>query len=355
MIFIFKNTENKTGKTFFFGKGVKGWSLAVMLIFSIQLAFSQQLPIFSLYQENGFALNPAITGSEGYGILGVSYRHQWTGVQEGPRTVSGGYRMPIYSKGDQFQRAGNFIGVGGYVLNDKTGPTSYFQGSVTMAYHLSFAKINPFSWAAFLRKSHMSFGLTASAHQYRLNSTELIPESANDLLVIAADDARILPNAGLGIYYYYDKFFIGFSMPQVVPMSIRFTDDFGESAIKRINHYYAVAGGKIPLGNKMPGSKTPKGYVYKFYLEPMVWFRQVNGAPYQYDIYARFRHKDLVWVGAGYRSSKTMVVDAGFMVKKQLRFGYAYDLGINEMSSYLGSTHEVIVAYLFDLGPKYKR
>lgn len=329
--------------------------VAMIFLLPIRESSAQQIPIFSLYHENGYVLNPAITGHEGFGIAAISYRHQWTKVEDAPRTLSAGYRMPIYSKGDQFQKAGNFIGVGGYLMNDKTGPTSYLSGNVSFAYHISFAKINPFSWAAFLRKSHLSLGLNVSVNQYRLNSTELIPEVPNDRLVIAADDGKILPNAGLGFYYYYDKFYFGFSAPQVVPLKVKYEDDGGTSTIEKINHYYLVTGGSIPFGGKVTRSRTPRGYTYKFYLEPMLWFKKVRSAPYQYDAYIRFRHKKLCWVGAGYRSSKTVVIDAGVLIKKQIKVGYAYDLSVSDLSSYLGGSHEFMVAYQIDFGDKYRR
>ncbi len=320
-------------------------------------SFAQQLPLFSLYHENGFVLNPAITGSEGYAIAAISYRHQWTKVNDAPRTISGGYRMPIYQRGDQFQKAGNFIGIGGYIMNDQTGPTSYLSGNLSFAYHISFAKINPFHWAAFLRKSHLSIALNASVNQYRLNASELLPETANDRLVITADNSKVLPNVGLGFYYYYDKFYFGFSAPQVVPLKVKYVEYDGASTIHKINHYYIMAGGKIPFGGKVTKSKTPKGYTYKFYLEPMLWFKTVRGAPAQYEAYLRFRHKNVVWCGAGYRSSKTVVIDAGVMIKKQVKLGYAYDLGVSDLSSYLGGSHEFVLSYQIDLAArnKYRR
>ncbi len=313
--------------------------------------FGQQIPIFSLYHDNSYVLNPAIAGSEGHGIINASYRQQWTNVEGAPRTITGGWRMPIYSKGDQFQRAGNFIGVGAYLLHDKTGPTSQFHGSLTFAYHISFAKINPFHWAAFLRKSHISIGLTASVSQYGLNASELVPETANDPNVIGADDSKILANAGLGFYYYYDKFFIGFSAPQVIPWKLEYEYGTGTSTLNKVNHLFLVVGGKIPFGKKelekRRNSNLPRGFVYRFYIEPMAWFKQVPGAPYQFDVYARFRYKKMVWVGVGYRSMTNMVIDAGVMIKRQFQVGYAYDLSFSDIASYLGGSHELTIAYHF--------
>lgn len=330
-------------------------AMAAVLLFS-QAVSAQQVPIFSLYHENKYILNPGITGFEGVAVASLSYRYQWIKVDNAPQTLSAGYRMPVYSKGDLFQKAENFIGLGAFVMNDRTGPTSYLSGNITFAYHISFAKINPFFWAAFLRKSHLSFGLNFSVNQYRLDATKLVPDQTNDRLLVTADDSRILPNAGLGVYYYYDKFYFGFSSPQIIPWKVRYADDFAESAIGKVNHYFLAMGGKIPFGGRVAQTRTPfRGYIYKFYIEPVAWFKKVRAAPYQYDVYARFRYRDYGWVGAGYRSSKTMVFDAGFLVKKQLKFGYAYDMSISDISSYLGSTHEFIIAYQIDFAERRRR
>ena len=306
--------------------------LLLLIAFAIP-ASAQQLPIFSLYHENSFILNPGIAGSEDHGILAASYRDQWNGMAGRPRTVSGSYRTPIYRT--------NF-GIGGHVVNDITGPSSYTGATATFAYHISFRKIKPFHWAKFLRKSKISFGLSLSAYHYRLKSSELVLENPNDVAISDNNQSEFMPNAGAGIYYYYDKFFIGFSTPQLIPLNINFDATDGTSNIQRKNHFYTTIGGRIPLGGRVP-----RGHYNKFYIEPTVWLKYVKGAPFQYDAHIRLRHKNIVWVGAGYRSSKTLIVDAGLMIMKQFQVGYAYDLQVSSYRADLGHTHEVIIAFHF--------
>lgn len=305
----------------------------ILLVAGFAKVSAQQLPIFSLYHENSFVLNPAITGAEDHGIITASYRDQWSGMDGRPRTLNGTYRCPIpHTK----------MGLGGHIINDITGPTSFTGATVTYAYHISFKKVSPFGWKEFLRNSKISLGLSLSAYQYRLKSSELVLENPFDLAVSADNQSAVRPNAGVGIYYYYDKVFAGFSAPQLIPFNVEFEAADGNSIIKRENHFYIVMGGKIPLGGKVP-----RGYYNKFYLEPVAWFKYVKGAPMQYDAYLRLRHKNLVWFGTGYRSSKTLIFDAGLMIRKQFQIGYAYDLQINDYRADLGNTHEIIVAYHF--------
>ena len=312
--------------------------LFIILSLSASVAFSQQLPIFSIHQDNSFALNPAIAGSEDHGVITLSYRDQWSGINEAPTTQSGSYRTPIYKSN---------IGLGAYIMNDVTGPTAYTGLTFAYAYHIPFKKIDPFHWAGFLRKSKISLGLSLSVYQYRLKSSELKLETEqlygiNDPAISSADEFRFLPNAGVGIYYYYDNFYLGFSAPQLIPLKVKFNGENGLATIKRVNHYYVVIGGKIPLGGKVP-----RGHYNKFYIEPMVWFKHVRGAPYQIDGHFRLRYKNKFWGGAGYRTSNALILEAGFLIRNQFKRGYAYDLPVGSLSSYLGSTHEIILAYHF--------
>jgi len=304
---------------------------AVVLLIFCTTTSAQQLPIFSLYHENSFVLNPGMTGAEDHGVVAATYRDQWSGMDGRPRTMSGSFRSPIPR---------TKMGLGGHVVNDITGPTSYTGITLTYAYHISFKKVSPFGWAKFLRNSKISLGVALSVNHYRLKSSELVLENPNDLAVSDNNQSQILPNAGAGIYYYYDKFYLGFSAPQLIPLRAEFDASDGTSTIERENHFFTTVGGKIPLGGKVP-----KGYYNKLYLEPAVWFKYVQGAPYQYDAYLRVRHKNFVWAGVGYRSSKTLVLDAGFLIKKQLQVGYAYDLQVSSRRADLGNTHEILIAY----------
>ena len=300
--------------------------------------FSQQLPLYSLYRENSFMLNPAIAGSADHAIASICYRQEWIKVQEAPRTVLGSYTTPIRKKN---------IGLGISLSNDQTGPTSYTGLTVAAAYHISFEKINPFRWPEFLRNSKISIGLSGSLYQYRLNSGELLTDIPNDNAINTTAKSTWLPNAGLGIYYYYDKFYTGFSIPNVIPLNESFNDQNTVSNIKQALTYEVVAGGKIPIN---------QGWKNILNIEPLVWFRYEKNAPWQVDGNVRIRYKNLFWVGVGYRSLSNIVADAGVIIKEHIEISYAYDQSVSDLHTYLGSSHEILVAYHFSPGKQhYKR
>ncbi len=299
---------------------------SVLFFIAVAELKAQQWPLFSLYRDNSFIANPAIAGSEKHPVAYATYRNQWRKIEGAPNTAALSYRGRIGRSPH---------GIGGMIMNDQTGPTSFTGATFAYAFHLDFYKINPFYWSKFLRNSKLSFGLSASVYQYRLNANKLLLDDPNDMSVITANNSRILPNAGAGIYYYYDNFFFGFSVPQLIPLSIKYKSEFETSLIKQVNHFNGVIGGVIPIKKNL------------HFIEPLAWVRFAAGAPESWDVHVRYRYKTIWWAGVAYRSSKTAVIEAGFMVKRKFQIGYAFDQNVSRLAKYTAGSHELILAYHF--------
>ena len=65
-----------------------------LLLFAARI-YAQQVPLYSQYMMNGFLLNPAVAGSEGYTAINLTAREQWLGLKNAPKThaVSGQTRL----------------------------------------------------------------------------------------------------------------------------------------------------------------------------------------------------------------------------------------------------------------------
>ena len=50
---------------------------------------AQQLPLYSQYLMNGFMINPAMAGYDGYTAFNLTYRQQWLGFQGAPENLFG--------------------------------------------------------------------------------------------------------------------------------------------------------------------------------------------------------------------------------------------------------------------------
>ena len=96
-------------------------------IFALSTGNAQQLQTSSFYDVQGVLHNPSLAGTFGKGVIGATYRSQWSGLSGNPKTatVFGSFALPQHN-----------IGLGGYIYNDKTGPTSRTGLQVAFAKHI---------------------------------------------------------------------------------------------------------------------------------------------------------------------------------------------------------------------------
>ena len=87
----------------------------------------QQLAHFTQFYLNQYIINPAAGGTKNYFDVKSSYRYQWVGVNDAPRTFTMSMDGPVTKKGN--------MGLGGYVYSDITGPTRRTGFKVSYAYN----------------------------------------------------------------------------------------------------------------------------------------------------------------------------------------------------------------------------
>lgn len=103
-----------------------------IVFFNLSVSFGQQLPNYSQYMMNGFLLNPAIAGNDGYTSVNLTAREQWLGISTAPRTHAISFQTRLLKtsyisrstsvrrKITRPSRQGR-VGLGGYIFNDKNG------------------------------------------------------------------------------------------------------------------------------------------------------------------------------------------------------------------------------------------
>src|SRR5262245_56689497 len=158
-------------------------------------ARSQQLQTSSLYDLQGVIFNPSTAGANGPGMIGATYRSQWSRISGSPKTatVFGSFDLPEHK-----------IGLGGYIYNDKTGPTS--RTGITA----SFAKYIPMKDGA-----RFSLGIEARAQQFSIDRSKLAETLGSDPAIGSADN-KFKFDAGFGISYTSKRFQIGASVSQLI-------------------------------------------------------------------------------------------------------------------------------------------
>ena len=83
-------------------------------------------------------------------------------------------------------------------------------------------------------------------------------------------------------------------------------------------------------------------------------FKDVYPVPLHFDVAARVIYKEIVWIGASFRSgfvSQTMDavnVLIGYNHEDQLLFGYSYDITLSNIKHYSSGTHELMIGFRFN-------
>ena len=227
-------------------------SAALLFALTTCLAHGQQLPLNTQFLENAFLLNPALAGDDARAEITASARLQWLNIHEAPMTQALNFKTPLEGKN---------LGLGISVINDMTGPTSLTGIYGGLAYKIRFVKQDAYRYSQFYNANTLSIGISAGIVHYRLRSSELVLENPDDRAIIDRNDAVIMPDAGVGAAYFHKYFFVGFSIPQVLSLNLHYREFDHRTVITREQHYYSVAGGKIPLAKD------------KVVIEPTLWVK----------------------------------------------------------------------------------
>ncbi|MXV16166.1 PorP/SprF family type IX secretion system membrane protein [Hufsiella ginkgonis] len=282
---------------------------------------AQQAAMYSQYMFNALAVNPAYAGSRNVLSATALYRTQWTGIKGAPQTGSFTMDAPFYRKR---------IGAGIQIFNDQLGITKTTGGVVSGAYRIR------------LDKATLSFGMQGSVTQYRAAYSQVelspggspIPDPA-----FSEDINKVLFNAGAGVYFNSDKFYLGISVPELLRNKLTSQSvSAGGELSRQALHLFVASGVVLPVGDS-------------FKLKPSFLFKGVEGAPLEADINGTIWFKDFIAVGAQYRTSADISAMVELQATPQIRVGYSYDRSLTSLRSYGSGSHEVMLRYEFGFQP----
>ncbi len=287
--------------------------LVLICFLSFTTSYSQQQPIFTQYMFNGLVINPAYTGSQGSLTATASVRRQWAGLKGAPQTEVFSAHSPI-----KFSRSS----AGVVAIHDKVGVTNQSTIYGAFAYRI------PVSATA-----NIAVGVQAGAMFYRANYSQLdiVGQTADQKdNSFTKDQSRVMPNLGMGVYFYSKRTYIGLSLPTIVDNQWKSNDPANQA--KQERHYFLSAGHVFDL---RPNLKFKPNFLIKW----------VEDATYQYDFNANFLIHDVLWLGASYRMNDSVDAIIEWNVNKQFSFGYSYGYPINSLSAVQSGTHEIVLNF----------
>ncbi|WBM74664.1 PorP/SprF family type IX secretion system membrane protein [Saprospira grandis] len=301
--------------------------LFFLLLFASPL-FGQQLPLSQEYQQQAFFLNPASLGQEGVQQIQLGYKQQWLNMPESPRTASLAYQHWAEDKNMAWGLA---------LQQDRTGPSSYTALQFSYAYQLQLGKVQKGEFG-----HRLNLGLSLSALHYQLRGQDLSALDPNDPLIIQNNESQLLPEAALGALYQTEQFQLGFSVPQILGLKLRFSDGQALSDLRRVAHIYLHAATKIDFYSS---SFRKAGDAPKHRIIPQIWFRYALNSPFGVMLNAQYIYDQRFLLGLGYGSEGSLMVSLGTTVKQRYRISYIFSQTASNLGPQLGSNHELLLAY----------
>lgn len=283
--------------------------IIVLLIIAVQ-AHGQQDPQYTQYMYNMNVINPAYAGSKENLSFGLLYRTQWTGIDGAPKTGTLFGHLPV----------GNNVGLGLSVIADQIGPVKETNAYADVSYTLKLGG-----------EHRLAFGVKAGAtfHDIGLAGLDLI--DPNDPF-FNQNINEVTPNIGAGFFYYTNKYYLAFSVPNILD-SVHL-DANGFEIGSETSHYFLTGGYVFQVSPNMK-------------LKPTFMVKSAFDAPTSFDLNVNALFFEKFEIGASYRLDDSFSGLVNFAITPTVRIGYAYDAVTSDIREFAPASHEVFL--LFDL------
>jgi type IX secretion system PorP/SprF family membrane protein len=298
----------------------------ILYICALGWLHAQQLPQYSLYMLNPYALNPAVAGTENTLMLNGVYRQQWSDLRGAPVGQSLNAHLPVYRINS---------GLGLRLDNDAVGAHRTTQIALSYAFQLELG-----------RSALLSLGVSGGYMQYALDGAKLrAPQgtySEPGGLFTHNDD--LLPegsiNAGTafgeaGIYFRRKALQAGLAVQPVFAPVLEPTSG-GAFRLKPARHYLFTAGYSLPIGDDLEFKPS--------------FLAKTDFSVTQLEISALFNWRSFIFAGASLRGATRQARDAavvliGWQINERSTAAYAYDLPLSALRAVNRGSHELMLRY----------
>src|SRR5690606_7617821 len=139
------------------------------------------------------------------------------------------------------------------------------------------------------RNQFLRLGIKAGITSYSVNFSRYqgYPGDPADPMFMGEIKNKIMPNFGIGGYFYSEDYYIGLSMPGI--LKNEFKNNFNNHSVSaEMRHLFLTGGYVFNISNEVQ-------------FKPTILSRFVWGAPALFDVTANFLFRERIWVGANYR------------------------------------------------------
>ena len=291
---------------------------ALLAFLALTDSYAQQDPHYTQYMYNMNVINPAYAGSKEALSFGLLYRKQWVDIEDAPTTFSLSGSMPV----------GRNVGLGLSLISDEIGPVTEQNAYADFSYTLNLGG-----------EHRLALGLKAGATFHKVGLfTDIGQSNVPDLNdpAFSENSSNVYPNVGTGVFYYTQKYYVAFSVPNMLKSkhldidNVNGKKQFGTESL----HYFLTGGYVFDLSPSV-----------KF--KPFAMLKSAFDAPLSVDVSTNFLFNEKFEVGATYRIDDSFGAMVNYAISPSLRIGYAYDHIVSDLNVTTPSSHEVIL--LFDI------
>ncbi len=283
---------------------------------------SQQQQMYTQFMYNKLSLNPAFAGNETYMSATLLYRDQWNGFPGAPKAQVLSINLP---------RLGKRVGLGLNFERQTIGITEKITYEAMYAYKF------------FLGDGTLSMGMNVSGRNYIQDYTDnrlfAIQEIQLDPSIPTTVQSRNLINAGFGVYYNTNRFFVGASLPRMIRSDLDF--DNNNLFSTEVRHLFLMTGATFIVNNDLR-------------ITPQMMFRAAEDSPWGLDLNLSATLRDKYSVGVTYRTGgaknnigESINLIAGMQLSERMMLGFAYDITVSDIRAIDNGSLEMILSYNF--------
>jgi len=275
--------------------------------------FAQNDVQFTHFVFNKLSYNPAYAGAAEAPVLSALYRNQWVNLDGAPVTATLNYHTTL-SK--------DRVGLGFSITADKVGMVNTNSIEANYSYRFSAGE------------GKLSLGVNGRLEQGTVKWSEAAPLELGDGSIPAAEEQRLSPNFGFGLFYQRSNFYLGLSIPRLMRTTI-YRDLSIDGSRSGYRTFYLMSGLVTEIAEKV-----------KFQPGAMISYN--SSAPFEVDLNANLIFMDTFWLGGNYRLGDSFSALIQYQFTPRLRTGVAFDFTMTELNSYTNGSIEVMITYGFN-------
>jgi type IX secretion system PorP/SprF family membrane protein len=312
----------------------------VLAVVGCSLNAQQQFQI-SQYQTNPYMLNPAASGMYDYVDITLSFRQQWVGFTNAPRTMyASGHSQLKFKRHKQYNpslRTGGITpfqqpkvstgkikhAVGGYIMLDQYGAFSQFNATASYALHIPLTH-----WV------ELAGGVSAQFSQYQFdeNKVDLLdPVDNNYFNFLGGGMNEGYMNMNAGLQLYSEKLRIGYASTELLKTLVNFGGNVTDFDLK-IHHFFT--------------GQYQFGISENINLTPSVVIRYMKAAPIWIGGSLILTYNRQFWGGFSYRHGDAVSAMVGANISKRFKFAYSYDFTVSKLRTYNKGGHEIVLGLM---------